>query len=284
MQVIVAALQQARRPLHQRRSASTRGERFGWRSRAVDSDYGADTIYIWDDPNGKRVETSVTASAINGGASQVTLRGLIVEKFATPSQRAAVNGGAGWLVEGNEFRLNHSRGLNMADGRRVLNNRFYRNGQLGLWRISRAGRLVEGNEISYNNFAGFNDYWEGGGSKFTFSRTSIDSRQPRSPQLRTRPLDRHRQHLCDRATKTILRDMERAGIFHGLASMLSSETTWCATTARRSSFTYWVEGAGISITTSKNVQLYGKSRRSTIGRGSRCSTTTAGRARRVWHV
>ena len=79
-------------------------------------DYAADKIYFADDPQGRTVETSVTATAFAGYARDVTIRGLIIEKYATPSPRGAIDGGySGWLVENNEVRWNHHAGVRGTD-------------------------------------------------------------------------------------------------------------------------------------------------------------------------
>jgi hypothetical protein len=45
-------------------------------------DYAADRIYVGDDPGGRSVETSVTTYAFAGGAANVTVKGLVIEKYA----------------------------------------------------------------------------------------------------------------------------------------------------------------------------------------------------------
>ncbi|MPZ99440.1 MAG: right-handed parallel beta-helix repeat-containing protein [Dehalococcoidia bacterium] len=130
-------------------------------------DYGANRIYFADDPSGRTVETSVTAHAFQGDADDVTIRGLVIEKYAAPAQRAAVEGrtGTDWLVEDNELRFNHGYGLRTGHRMRALGNHIHHNGQLGVGGAG-ADVLIEGNEIAYNNISGFAPRWEGGGSKW----------------------------------------------------------------------------------------------------------------------
>ncbi len=143
-------------------------------------DYAADKIYLGDDPTGHSVETSVTRHAFHGSARRVTIRGLIIEKYAVPAQHGAIHGedgtggrlGKDWVVEGNEIRFNHGVGIRTGHRMQVLRNNIHHNGQLG---IGGTGDdvLVEGNEIAYNNFAGFSSGWEAGGSKWVKTRSLV---------------------------------------------------------------------------------------------------------------
>lgn len=133
-------------------------------------DYDADRIYFVDDPAGRTVETSVSAAAFRGNAADVSIRGLVIEKYASRAQAGAIQGGGTqrWIVADNEIRLNHGFGLRIGPDMQVLNNHVHRNGQMGLGGLgSRA--LIEGNEIAYNHTAGFLEEWEAGGTKFVVS-------------------------------------------------------------------------------------------------------------------
>jgi len=67
-------------------------------------------------PTGHRVETSVTPFAVGGEAGGVTIRGIVVEKFETPTHEAAINGRRpGMRPEPVQTRLNHLRGLRTKD-------------------------------------------------------------------------------------------------------------------------------------------------------------------------
>ncbi|MBT8203169.1 MAG: hypothetical protein KJO87_07685, partial [Acidimicrobiia bacterium] len=103
-------------------------------------DYGADRIYIGQDPGGKTVETSVTEGAFYGDRNNVTISGLIVEKYANPAQHGAIDnrfnnaddGADNWLITGNEVRWNHGTGIKVGKNARVVNNHVHHNGQLGV--------------------------------------------------------------------------------------------------------------------------------------------------------
>ena len=105
--------------------------------------------------------------AFRGNASNVTIRGLIIEKYANPAQSGAVNGsGPGWTITGNEIRYNWGGGISLNDRYRVIGNNVHHNRQIGL-KGGGAGILIENNEIAFNNYR--DDYdmsWEAGGTKF----------------------------------------------------------------------------------------------------------------------
>ncbi len=143
-------------------------------------DYANDSICLYDNPAGHKVETSVTPSAFAPGpANKVTIQGLIVEKFATPLLMGAVAGtgtgdgstnkGINWVVENNEIRLNHGNGVRPNYGWQVLNNNIHHNGNLGigggLTNTIPSGLLIQGNEIAYNNYSYVISSYQGGGLK-----------------------------------------------------------------------------------------------------------------------
>ena len=106
----------------------------------------------------------------------MTIQNLIIEKFAAPVMMGAVGstGGTGWLVEGNEVRLNHGVGVFARSETIVRNNYIHHNGQMGVgtgteeeFRVTNV--LFEANEISYNNYAHVSCGFECGGSKFALT-------------------------------------------------------------------------------------------------------------------
>jgi Right handed beta helix region len=129
-------------------------------------DYAADTIYLADDPTGRRVEATIALKAFQGGPSRVQIKGLTIEKFSTPAQDACVGGSGSGLVEGNEVRFCHGAGVDAYSHQVIRNNWIHDMGQLGVSAPGTTGALFEGNEISFNNTMGFYIGWEAGGSKF----------------------------------------------------------------------------------------------------------------------
>ena len=132
-------------------------------------DYDADNIYLFDDPAGHKVEVSTADHAFEGGASNVTVKDLTIEKYSTPIQQAAIQGGEGWVAENNEVRWNFGVGIATGSNGRIVGNLVHDNGELGLGGDG-ANILVQGNEIAHNGyFSGIDVFWEGGGAKFAAS-------------------------------------------------------------------------------------------------------------------
>lgn len=132
-------------------------------------DYAQEEIVFADDPTGHLVETSVVQSAFTGLATGVTIKNLIIEKYAAPAQLGAINDtdlGAYWTVMNCIIRLNHGAGILLADHGEILNNAIYENGEEAISIDFGTNAVVRGNEIAYNNYAGFDPDWEAGGTKF----------------------------------------------------------------------------------------------------------------------
>ncbi len=131
------------------------------------------TIVIGDDPAGRKVEVSLTESAFRSDAADVTIRNMIVEKFASMAQRGAIQSerslgqlGSGWLIEDVEVRLNHGAGIRAGNQTTIRNVHLHHNGQQGITADGGEGILVESTEINHNNLRGFNWGWEAAGAKF----------------------------------------------------------------------------------------------------------------------
>jgi len=149
--------------------------------------------YFRTNPNGKLVEASVNKFAIradratpgsgNIGASNVTVKNLIVEQYANPAQHGAIHSGYnnqinvvehmghGWTIDNNESRYNHGAGLFIFTDGLMQNNLVHHNGQIGL-RGAGDNVVIQNNEIHNNcEWAGYNWSWEGGGTKFVYSNS-----------------------------------------------------------------------------------------------------------------
>ncbi len=138
-------------------------------------DYDNDRIWVKYDPRSKFVETSVVPQGVYGGADHVTVRNLIVEKFATPTQIGAVDSrlygsgsgpdGTNWTVDNVEARFNHGTGIFVTDGGRIINSNAHHNGQQG-FSARGYGVVVENSQLSHNNTAGYHWDFEAGGGKY----------------------------------------------------------------------------------------------------------------------
>ena len=221
-------------------------------------DYPADRIFLGDDPTGHVVETSVTPYAVVGDADGVTLRGFVVEKFATPTHEAAINGRlTGLLIENVEARLNHFAGLRTMDHARARNNHVHDNGALG---FIGAGEniIVEGNEIDHNNTIGYNPYWAAGGTKWVYTTHLIvrnnDSHDNHGPGLWT---DINNIDVLFEANR--VHDNDLSGIFHEVGYRAIIRNNVVSGNGRAKPFPAWVVGAGILVSSSSDVEVYGNS-------------------------
>ena len=218
-------------------------------------DYAADQIFIWDDPGGRTVETSITPAAFSGYASNVTIRNLIVEKYAAPTFTSAIELRTGWIIEDSEVRWNHFGGIGNGPGSIARRNKVHHNGCYG-FHGSGANVLVEANEIAFNGYAGYNPFWGSGGSKWVYTDHLVVrgnfSHHNLGPGLWT-DID----NIYTLYENNIAEDNERGGIFHEI----SYDATIRNNTLRRNGtgrdFPYWTTGAGIEIVGSSNVEVYG---------------------------
>jgi parallel beta-helix repeat protein len=132
-------------------------------------DVSSGTFFFADKPGGS-LEAAVQPVAFVSPARGVVIANLVVEKFATLAQTAAVEGryGTNWTVDNVEARLNSGVGISIGTGGRISKSRVHHNGQLG---IGASGKdiVIEDNEISQNNTHGFDPAWEAGGVKVTNS-------------------------------------------------------------------------------------------------------------------
>ena len=132
-----------------------------------------------DQPNSHLVELGHAIYAFAGGASNITIRNLVIEKYAPPIQSAAVQPeGPNWLIAKNEIRLNHGFGVKAkpgADNVRVLGNKLHHNGEMGIGTGIVTGGLWDSNLVAYNNIDGVNPEFEAGGSKFTGNNITISN-------------------------------------------------------------------------------------------------------------
>ena len=139
------------------KSASTAGFRTGTTG----------DIVLSFDPGTRLVELSHRQFAFGGTASDIAVRGLTIEHYASTAQHGAIDGGAssGWVIERNDVRFNSGAAIRTGDGMRVRANRIAMNGQIG---ITGTGRDldIEFNEIVGNNTHGFVASWEAGATKF----------------------------------------------------------------------------------------------------------------------
>jgi hypothetical protein len=140
-------------------------------------DQAADRIYLADDPARLGlVESSVAPAALavppGGRAAGVAVSQLVVEKYASPTQRAAL-GGAGavdWILRRVTVRYNHGAGVELGPGTLMEGSKVHHMGQEGLIGGGDAvGRptVLRDTEVAWNRTLSFDPDWEAGGTKFT---------------------------------------------------------------------------------------------------------------------
>jgi parallel beta-helix repeat protein len=225
-------------------------------------DYGNDTIYLGEDPVGRVVELSVLPYAFRGDADDVAIRDLVIEKYAAPAQEGAIDsrrnvgdrdGGEDWVISGNVVRWNHGVGIASTSGALVEGNLVYENGQLGL-AAKGSDVTITANEVYGNNTAGFSSGWEAGGSKFAYTSGLLvegnSVHDNAGPGLWT---DIDNIDTVYRGNTVI--DNEGIGILHEI----SYDAIIANNEVRGNGFGFdsWVWGAGIAVSTSVNVEVFG---------------------------
>jgi parallel beta-helix repeat protein len=195
----------------------------------------------------------VTEFAFGGHAVNVTVQGLVIEGYAPPLQKGVLRGARGWLVEGNEIRWNSGVGIAAGPGWRVRDNYVHHQGQLGM---SGSGDniLVEGNEIAFNNTDNIDPYWEAGGTKFVYTVNLVvrgnHVHDNQGPGLWTDINNIYTLYEDNRAI-----DNYGPGIFHEI----SYDAVIRNNLVEGNGFGYpdWVDGAGILVNSSPNVEISG---------------------------
>jgi hypothetical protein len=142
-------------------------------------DERADRIYLTDDPARLGlIETSVTSTSISAparmGRSNVVIQNLVVEKYASLAQQAAVGGeGAiNWDLRSVTVRYNHGAGAAVGPGTIMEHCKIHHMGQIGLiggGDATTRPTVLRDTEVANNRTLSFDPDWETGGAKFTRS-------------------------------------------------------------------------------------------------------------------
>jgi hypothetical protein len=212
-------------------------------------DFGANKIYLKDDPSGHLVEQAYAPGIVDSLEPDVVVKGFTLEKAANQAQDAAIRlGGKGSVVESNEIRLNHGNGV-VVYGATIRNNRIHHNGQLGMG-AQGSNVLIEGNEVSYNNYAGYSWWWEAGGSKFCFTSDMVvrgnDVHHNRGPGLWTD---------IDNIRTTYENNRVTENLASGIEHEISYDAVIRNNVLENNTDAGW--GGQLYIFASPNVQIYG---------------------------
>jgi parallel beta-helix repeat protein len=223
-------------------------------------DYAANEIYIGVDPAGKLVETSVGRLAFSGSAANVVVKHITIEKFANEAQKGVVNFSlaAGWTIDSNEVRWNHGTGLVISTNGKMRGNYVHHQGQMGVKAFG-TNPLVEDNEIAFNNTAWFGPgpFGEAGGTKFVTTNGLIVrgnySHDNDGPGLWT---DINNVNCLYENNE--VHDNKWRGIFHEISYDCVIRNNVVTGNGHEFPSTYGAfEGAGILISNSQNVEVYG---------------------------
>lgn len=220
-------------------------------------DYTADRIYIGDNPAGRKIEAAVATYAFSGFATGVKISRLVVEKYATPPNDGAIGGADGmqdgWIANDVEARLNYGIGVRLSQNSSLINSRLYNNGEMG------AGGgggdvLVQNTEIAYHSgWAGIDLNVEGGGFKFAFS-TRLTVRGCYSHDNAGNGMWTDICNINTLYEDNYLENNGIGGIFHEVsydAIIRNNIVINCGYVSE------WVDGGGIMVSTSRNVEIYG---------------------------
>jgi hypothetical protein len=203
--------------------------------------------------------------SIDTVAAGVAVKGFIVERFTTTGiggPDAGIRAYRDWVLEGNEFRLNHHRGVRLDSGTVFRNNNVHHNGQLGIVG-SGMDVLVEDNEIAFNNTGGFSR-GVGGATKFTGTTNLI---------LRGNNVHDNAGHGLWADGNPIFTTYEDNTISNNLHSGINHEISYDAVirnnvlinnASSAAGLSLWW-GANIFIHSSPNVEIYGNTVESTNG-------------------
>jgi hypothetical protein len=128
-------------------------------------DNESESVVLPFNPGDSEVEIGVRSFAFVGDARDVTIRGLVIEGYASPAQQGAITGRGGWKIINNEIRFNHAVGIKTAGTMEIVGNYIHHNGHFAM---SGGGVDLEitDNEIAFNGVAGYSPFWGSGGAKF----------------------------------------------------------------------------------------------------------------------
>lgn len=209
---------------------------------------------------------SVTTFAFKTGSvpypSNVEIRNLVIRRYVPGLQMGAIEAGGptrgesshGWVVADCEIAYNGGAGVRTGATMQLLRNHIHHNYQIGFVGFADSA-VVDGNEIDHNNWLkGVSFGFEAGGSKVVQSRGTVIrnnySHDNWGPGLWT---DGDNVDVLYEGNR--VEDNAAAGIFH--------EISWHATIrnniVQRNGYAdaNWYYGAGILISTSADVEVYG---------------------------
>lgn len=212
-------------------------------------------VMLAADPTGRMVEWAMTRHAFAGMADNVTIEGLVLEKYANPAQEGTVwPGGNAWTLRRLEARFNNGVGLVAGSGGVIENSNVHHNGQLGIGAGGASNVVIHGNQIWANNTNGFDDTWEAGGLKFAECSHVVlsgnDVHDNNGPGLWG---DENCQDT--RIEGNTVKDNASAGIFYEISS--NATISGNVLSGNGAAGLSWFWGAEIQVAASRNVVVSG---------------------------
>lgn len=203
----------------------------------------------------------MTPYAFIGAADDIEIRGIEVEKYATPAQEGAIQSqarsdgelGANWTIADVEVSGAHGAGIRAGDQTIIRNAYIHHNGQLGVTGAGSTDLLIVDSEIAHNNIAGFLWQWEAGAVKVTDSTDVVfrgnSVHDNNGPGLWA-DLDTVNTLYED----NVVVDNSGPGIFHEI----SGRAVVRRNIVEGNGFaqTEWLWGAGILVAASSDVEVY----------------------------
>jgi parallel beta helix pectate lyase-like protein len=226
-------------------------------------DYGTGKVYLTDNPTLHKVEVSTTHFAFYAGnVANVTIRNLIVDKYASAGGYGAISGvdPSGlvsptfkWLIQNVEVRNCHGAGIALGNHMTVYKSFLHNNGEFG---AAGTGNNVQFNfnEVSFNNLAGFLPE-VGAGVKFTNILGLTVTHNNVHDNLGAGLFDDTGTTNVTYAFNT-LQNNRVAGIFHeiGYNADIHDNTITNDGIDTRGTGNWW--GAGIMVSNSSNVKVH----------------------------
>jgi parallel beta-helix repeat protein len=227
-------------------------------------DYDANRIYIGDDPAGHLVETSATDYAFYGpGVKNVVIENVTVHHYANPAHTGALHAGdtRNWTIRYVDASHNHGIGVHTGPGTHLHHSRMAHNGQMGLRGESvdeksgfDAPMVIEHNEIAHNRELGYSWGWEGGALKILKS-TGTAFRNNWVHDNAGPGIWFDSSNRATTIASNLVEDNTHMGIFYEV-SYGPTKISW-NTVRRNGAGQPGADGAGILITSSRNVEVFG---------------------------
>jgi parallel beta-helix repeat protein len=190
----------------------------------------------------------------------VTIKNLEITRYASPYQGGAIQGdnGVNWVVDGNAVHDNAYIGIRSGRGWQVRRNAVYRNGVIGISGYRADEILVEDNEVYQNNWARAPEepiLAEASGIKFGVTANAL---------LRNNNVHHNfaKGIWMDHCNpRTLIEGNAVADNSHqGISAEISDSVTIRNNVSERNGLdgsVSWLTRAGIQVTNSPNVEIYG---------------------------